>query len=208
MYALTILSFDSDFSKNDQKMVWLIEMHEILLQALITLFNITEATFEQRVGIALYFENLKRLPDHLKKTILGEMGVPQVETSKSPKISRVHRQISEGLKRKFWENRKDFIVVDGESGLDSGILPMEITIKDGTGKRIAFVEIDGPNHYITLEDGQVARKRRDQLKEELYKFNQPGVPLMRIDLAESKRQDKKVTENIYQKISSFSNEKS
>jgi hypothetical protein len=204
MWAFTIFSYDSDLSKNDQKTVWLMEMHEMLIQALTTLFKVTEASLQQRVGIALYFENLQRLPEDIKKTIAGEMSLPRVEARKSSKISRVHKRISEGLKRMFAKNKKDFIVVDEESGLGSGILPMGITIKDGTGKRIiAFVEIDGPNHYITLEDGRVARKRRDQLKEELYKFNHPGVPLMRVDLAEGKRKEKNVTENIYGKIISL-----
>jgi hypothetical protein len=31
MWALTVLSFDSDLSKNNQKTIWLIEMHRMLL---------------------------------------------------------------------------------------------------------------------------------------------------------------------------------
>jgi hypothetical protein len=207
MYALTILSYDSNISKNDQKTVWLIEMHQILIQALITLFKVTEATFEQRVVIALYFENLKRLPEDIQKTILGTMVVPRVEARKSSKASHF-KKISEGLRRKFSENKKDFIVVDEESGLESEILPMDITIKDGTGKRIiAFIDFESPYHLMTRPDGQIFRKRRYQLKAELYKFNHPGVPVMRIDLVESKQRHEEYVEELYQKISSTVNEK-
>jgi hypothetical protein len=103
------------------------------------------------------------------------------------------------LRRKFTENKSDFIVVDEESRLDSEILPMDITIKEGVeNKIIAFIEIDGPDHCVTREDGQRVSHRRDQLREELYKFNHPGVPLFRIDLLDKRRTETYVEE--YEKI--------
>jgi hypothetical protein len=151
MYALTILSYDSDLSKNDQKMTWLIEMHRMLLKAMKDRFEPDLATVESKDSVALYFENLKRLPDETRKTILGELSLPRVKAKEPSEPSHTHQRISALMRRTFAENKKDFIVVDEESGLKSGILPMDITIKDGTGKRIiSFIEIDGPSHFFTL----------------------------------------------------------
>jgi hypothetical protein len=200
MWALTILSYDSDLSKNNKKTAWLIEMHRVLVQAVQYQFKAKKAKDEEKDAVAFYFENLKRLSEETKRTILGEMGLPRVKAVSSTKASHSHQVISEGLKRKFAENNKDFIVIDEESGLESGILPMDITIKDASGKRIiAFIEIDGPDHFLTREDGQRVPQRRDQLREELYKFNHPGIPLLRIDLMR-RRGYEEYSEELYEKI--------
>jgi hypothetical protein len=201
MWALTVLSFDSDLSKKSQKTDWLIEMHRMLLQALRNQFRITKDTpIEERRSIALYFENLKRLPEKAQKFILGEMSLPRAKAPRPSAASLSHQRISERLRRKFTENNKDFIVVDEESGLDSGILPMDITIKEGVeNKIIAFIEIDGPDHFVTREDGQRVSHRGDQLREELYKFNHPGVPLLRIDLLDQRPYDQYANE-LFEKI--------
>jgi hypothetical protein len=197
MYALTILSFDSDLLKNDQKAIWLIEMHRILLQAAKSQFRGEEVPFEEKRALALYFENLKLLPEETKKLILGKMGLPTVRPSTA---SHAHQRISEELRNKLAEDKKDFIVIDKESGLETGILPIDITIKDGTGKRIiSFIELDAPDHFITLEDGQRIPKRLYQLREELYKFNHPGIPLLRIDLLD-KRPYEEYAEELYGKL--------
>jgi hypothetical protein len=174
MWALTILSYDSDLSKNSQKTVRLVELHQMLVQAYKNQFRAKEAKPEEKGAVALYFENLKRLSEETKKTILGEMSLRRVKALVPSEASHTHRNISEELRRLFAKNKKDFIVVDEESGLDSEILPMDIIIKDGTGNKIiAFIELDGPYHFITREDGQRIARRQDQLKEELYKFNHP-----------------------------------
>jgi hypothetical protein len=203
MWALTVLSFDSDLSQNNQKTIWLIEMHRMLLQALKNQFIKKDAVPEDNGSISLYFENLKRLPESTKKAILGDMPFPRATAPQPSEVSSSHQRISEGLRRKFTENRKDFIVVDEESGFDSGILPMDITIKEGVeNKIIAFIEIDGPDHFITREDGQRVAHRGDQLKEELYKFNHPGVPLLRIDLLDQRPYEGYVKE-LYEKLAAM-----
>jgi hypothetical protein len=201
LWALTVLSYDSDLSKKNQKTIWLIEMHRMLFQALKNQFIVTNDTpIEEKDSIALYFENLRRLPGNTKKAILGDMPFPRVKASQPSEVSSSHQRISEGLRRKFTENNKDFIVADDESGLDSGILPIDITIKEGVENRmIAFIEIDGPDHFITREDGQRVAHRRDQLREELYKFNHPGVPLLRIDLLDNRRKEEYL-EELYEKV--------
>jgi hypothetical protein len=200
MWALTVLSFDSDLSRYNQKTTWLIEMHQMLLQALTNQFKAEEATEEENDSIALYFEHLARLPEKTRETILGEMPLPKVKSMRSSQASPSNKRISEGLRRKFTENKKDFIIVDEESGLDSGILPMDITIKEGVENRIiAFIELDGPDHFVTREDGQRVAHRRDQLKEELYKFNHPRIPLLRIDLLDNRPYERHV-EELYEKI--------
>jgi hypothetical protein len=203
MWALTVLSYDRDLSlsREKRKSLWLIEMHKMLLEALKNQFKAEEATEEENDSIALYFENLARLPKETRETILGEMPVPKVKGAmRSSQASPSDQRISEGLRRKFTENKKDFIVVDEESGLDSEILPMNITIKDGTGNKIiAFIEIDGADHFIIGAEGQRILKRGDELREDLYKFNHPGIPLLRIDLLD-KRQIEDYVEELYQKI--------
>jgi hypothetical protein len=173
----------------------------MLFQTLKNHFIITKETpVEAKDSIALYFENLKRLPEKTTKAILGDIPFPRVKAPQPSAVSPSHQRISEGLRRKFTENKSDFIVVDEESGLDSGILPMDITIKEGVeNKIIAFIEIDGPDHCVTREDGQRVTHRRDQLKEELYKFNHPGVPLLRIDLLDKRRNEEHADE-LYEKL--------
>jgi hypothetical protein len=200
MYALTMLSFDSNISKNDQKTVWLIEMHRMLVQSLITLFKRDKAKIDQKKAVALYFENLKRSSEEIKKSILRELHFPRVKVFESSNVSPSHQSISEELRRKFAKNKKDFIVVDEESGLESKVLPMDITIKDGTGKRIlAFIEIEGHSRLIARPDGQFFRKRRYQLREELYKFNHPGMPVILISPLDKRRNNERA-EELYSKV--------
>jgi hypothetical protein len=203
MYALSILSFDSNLSKNDEKAAWLIEMHRMLFQAYKDQFKADKANSDQKSDVALYFETVKRLPEEMKKDLFGEMSLPRVNAFGLYRPYTYLKKISELLRRKFSVNESDFIVVTLESGLESEILPMNITIKDGTGKRIiGFIEIDGPSHFITVEDGQEVLKRRNQLKEELYKFNHPGMPLMRIDLSDKRRYEEYADE-LYEKVTIY-----
>jgi hypothetical protein len=175
-------------------------MHRMLLQALQNRLKTEKASVAERDSIAVYFEKLKRLPEKTTKAILGDMPFPRVKAPQPSEVSSSHQRITEGLRRKFTENNKDFIVVDEESGLDSGILPMDITIKERVENRIiAFIEIDGPDHFITREDGERVSHRRDQLREELYKFNHPGVPLLRINLLDNRRKEEHA-EELYEKI--------
>jgi hypothetical protein len=200
MRALTVLSYDCDLAKNSQKTDWLIEMNRMLLQAWKNQSNAGEENGVEQRAMALYFENLKRLLEKTKKPTSGDIPFPRVRASRSTAASPSHQRISEGLRRKFTENNKDFIIVDEESGLDSGILPMDITVKEGVeNKIIAFIEIDGPDHFITREDGQRVSRRFDQLREELYKFNHPGVPLLRIDLLDNRRKEEHA-EELYEKV--------
>jgi hypothetical protein len=203
MWALTILSYDSDLLKNCQKTVWLIEMHRMLVQAYKNQFRAEEAKPQQKGGVAFYFENLKRLSEETRKTILGEMSLPRLKAVDPSQPSPAHQIISERLRRLFAEKKKDFIVVDEKSGLDSEILPMDITIKVGTRNRIiAFIELDGLYHFITREeDGRRIARRQDQLKEELYKFNHPGIPLLRVDLMTGRRYEE-YAEALYKRIKS------
>jgi hypothetical protein len=200
MRALTVLSYDCDLAKNSQKTDWLIEMNRMLLQAWKNQSNAGEENVVEQRAMALYFENLKRLLEKTKKPTSGDIPFPQVKAPHPTSSSPTHRLISKGLRRKFTENNKDFIIVDEESGLDSGILPMDITIKEGVeNKIIAFIEIDGPDHFITREDGQRVSRRFDQLREELYKFNHPGVPLLRIDVLDNRRKEEHA-EELYEKV--------
>jgi hypothetical protein len=85
----------------------------MLLQALRNQFRITKDTpVEERDSIALYFENLRRLPENAKKAILGDMPFPRVQAPQPSEVSSSHHRISEALRRKFTEHNKDFIVVD------------------------------------------------------------------------------------------------
>jgi hypothetical protein len=82
---------------------------------------------------------------------------------------------------------------------------MDLTIKEGTESRtIAFIEVDGCYHFITTEDGQRISKRGDQSREELYKFNHPGVPLLRIDLLDNRPCERYVEELFEEMVSTKS----
>jgi hypothetical protein len=117
------------------------------------------------------------------------------------------KMIYDGIKRCYGDKNKistnpqgiaNIIYSFGEMKFKwADILPMDITIKEGAeNKIIAFIEIDGPDHFVTREDGQRVSHRRDQLREELYKFNHPGVPLLRID----QRPYERYVEELYEKL--------
>jgi hypothetical protein len=207
MYALTVLSFDSDLSKDDKKTLLLLEMHRTLIQELAKQVDPMGANVGESLAVALYFENLKRFPA-VHKTILGGKNFPAVMARElAPEVSPFQQKIFDGLKRKFAANKnnnENFVVVEGRSALASGILPMSITVKSkpgsGSSNSIkAFIAIDDEDHFTTNADGRRVRNRLDLLKEVLYKFNHPKTQFWRID-ATGNRRPEELVEELYRKI--------
>src|SRR5689334_18780763 len=99
MYALTLLSYDIDYSKKSEKTDWLIEMNQLLFRALKNEFKPKQATIEEKDQVAVFFENLRRLPEEEKKSILGEMNFPKVKSIQPSEPSYWHEEISKQLRR-------------------------------------------------------------------------------------------------------------
>jgi hypothetical protein len=73
-----------------------------------------------------------------------------------------------------FEKGTDYEVVPEVSSF-AGVFPVDAAIKY-RGREVAFVEVDGPSHYRF--DGQL--KRKDKLKEAMYKKKHPHCSFHRI----------------------------
>ena len=80
---------------------------------------------------------------------------------------------NQGRKTTSIEDR--FTVLNEFSGL-KGVLPIDAAVFDNQNL-LAFIEIDGESHYKQFNQ---KLRRKDKLKEFLYKYYYPSVPLFRI----------------------------
>jgi hypothetical protein len=181
-----LLSFDDDLSKKDKKTDSLLSIHRLLLNIywkLVVSEDLHEKQFESQ--LAIYFEYMRILPEDQRKTILGESKeIPFYINLQETISTNDHRILSDELRRqlKQTEDLSGLVIEDEFRGLQSGVFPVDIAVKDKkSGKIVLFVELDGQRfHYIKgIEENQLL-KRSDELKAKLYEFHYPGVPLKRI----------------------------
>lgn len=94
-----------------------------------------------------------------------------------PEPSKLQLSVVQSLTESLTEGLQ---VTNEYSGF-GGIFPVDATIfEDGTA--LAFVEVDGPHHYI---HGQLRRK--DRLKESLYRSKYPEAAFTRVSFDQVKR---------------------
>jgi hypothetical protein len=189
MFALTMISFDCDFSKRSVKSEVLLEMHALLFRIFQERFRDEEAKLENISQFAIYFENLKTLSVEQKNRITGGKGIiPSFIDRRAAHLpSKDHSEISKELGRVLQEENLNFQIIDEFQGLESRSFPMDIALMDSNKNIKGFVEVNGPHHYIRTKEEKIILRREDELKKKLYQFHYPGVPLLAIDLVGEKK---------------------
>lgn len=121
--------------------------------------------------IAVFFALVEALPNgkNVIESILGH--IPQVSGPAALVPSGLHAKVME-FTMKHLDSR--FTTQNEFNGL-KGIFPIDAAIYVGDDL-LAFIEVDGEYHY----KGQQELRRKDRLKEFLYKTRFPSVPLYRV----------------------------
>jgi hypothetical protein len=65
------------------------------------------------------------------------------------------------------------------SGLSGGLYPVDAAVWIGD-RLLAFIEVDGVSHYRKSANEKL--RRRDELKQWLYRHQYPNVPMLRTRL--------------------------
>jgi hypothetical protein len=204
-----MLSFDFDLSRqnSDQKTQTikraeeLIEIQRILLEMHSEFFGTENLSLEKKRQFAIYFEYLKTLPEELQERIISSSSsssssggvdlrtalldytLPRQEST----VPKDHQQILEELQRivKVERVSRRIILEDEFRGLETGVFPMQLAVKDKKrGTILLFIELEGEMFNTALStETTIEEKREHELKEKLYQFHYPGVPLKRIQLS-------------------------
>jgi hypothetical protein len=134
-------------------------------------------TFDQ---FAIYMELMRTLPEGraLVSRLWPGEGEAAAACPSGPSAtipSRMHAQTVHAMMDELLALSPNFSCVNEFNGLQ-GVFPVDCAVycRDAL---VAFVEVDGEFHYKDL--GQHLR-RKDRLKEHIYRFHYPGVPLFRI----------------------------
>ena len=113
----------------------------------------------------------------LVQTVLQEYGIEPAYSGPSATIpSRLHAFTIQAISNQLYEIEKNRFTVFNEFNGLRGVFPIDAGIYD-RGELLSFIEIDGEMHYKQINQ---QLRRKDKLKEFLYKFYYPEVPLFRI----------------------------
>ena len=205
MYSLSLMTFDFDpppeggsgsfYVQNEEEratsntLLW--ELHDIILKqyCLVKPPDYSKENYDQ---FAMYFEMMSVVPQGVErmKLLFGEdnQGTPESDgisacySGPAGTIpSRLHANTVESMikflqkKAKVDKTGRKFTLFNEYSGL-KGVFPVDAAVYDGD-KLLAFVEIDGESHYKQFNQ---KLRRKDKLKEFLYRFHYPSIPLYRI----------------------------
>lgn len=184
-YGLACICFDA---KNKQDPV-LRGAHEAML---VTITNTTRADvpsisfkekdqlriFAHYVRVLKMVDDVKLIP---KPLLLGDIQADKVEEySLNRSASRLQSEVVRGLHKTLMLSQiQDIEIIPELSGFQ-GIFPVDAAILFDS-EVVALLEVDGPQHY--RDDGQLRRK--DQLKEAMYKAYYPESTFHRISWVEA-----------------------
>jgi hypothetical protein len=178
-----LLSFDYDLSHSGKKTEFLLEIYRRLLEIYSTIPEI-QNNYSVDAQLAIVFEYLSTLPKDQRTAILGDKEIPIFIDNRLTLSTQSHEQISTELRELLSkvDGCSDLIVENEFHGIQGGVYPVDITIKDKqTGKILLFVELDGEKyHYIEGVEGKQMLRRSGKLKEKLYEYCYPGVQFVRI----------------------------
>lgn len=152
----------------------LLQIHTCLLESFRRLSprDIQSENYDQ---LAIYFELLVTIPggEALAKRVLGR--VPSMSGPAATVPSRLHANMVNSILHFLLKISPEYNIYNEFCGL-SGTFPIDAAVYLGD-TLVAFVEIDGEFHYKQLAQ---KLRRKDKLKEHLYKVKYPDVPLFRI----------------------------
>jgi hypothetical protein len=184
MYSLALLTFDADSSAfasavdeqingslpHTQSENILLNVHSALLKLFVELDQATyyKENFDQ---FGVYFAFMRAWPggEKLVLSLLGEIPSTTGPTATIP--SWLHTRTIESTMS--WLNGR-FSVQHEFNGLN-GVFPVDAGIFFND-KLLVFIEVDGEFHYKGIQQ----LRRKDRLKEFLYRHAFPNIPLYRI----------------------------
>jgi hypothetical protein len=183
MYSIALSTFDVPFvspsSKSkkakmspQQSQLW--SAYRVLLETFKQL-DPADYSVENYDQYGMFFQLLKAIPGG-KELVVDVLGYfPKLSGPCGTVPSKLHARTIHAMLRNLDYIKYGFDVTNEFNGLD-GVFPVDAAVyfKD---ELIAFIEIDGEFHYRQL--GQVLR-RKDRMKEFLYRHEYPNIPLFRI----------------------------
>jgi hypothetical protein len=173
MYAVTLLTFDVEDATVHQQ---LNAVHLALLQSL-TKIGVGAFIEKERNQVLIFLEYLRHL------TGVGTTSTHQHLIRVDHEIcqmSKLHISVVQSLTEAL-QRRSSVFVLENEYSAFGGTLPVDATIFR-EGKVVAFIEIDGPHHY-----SRGVLRRKDLLKEMLYRKKHPGAVFARVRHDQVKR---------------------
>ena len=166
MYGVALLTFDA---RDPDVLRDLNKVHLALLAAL-SKVRIGSFSEKERSQVLIYLEYLRHL------TQLGELPARHQLSCVSHeelRMSKLQLNVVQSLQSAL-SKRSSTFELQNEYSAFGGTLPVDATILR-EGKVVAFIEIDGPHHY---HSGVLRRK--DVLKEMLYRRKHPGAVFARV----------------------------
>ena len=170
MYSLSLLVFDVNLG-NDPLQRQLSKAHSALLNAL---KNINNRKFneKERDQVLMYLYLLNQISPTVKvKPLYFESNKNYLNIG-----SKLQESVVSSLSNALY-TRNDELCVTNEYSAFGGILPVDATIfnHEDTKFPIAFLEVDGPHHFI---NGKLRRK--DVMKEMMYRNKYPLASFTRV----------------------------
>ena len=166
MYAVTLLTFDTS---EPDLLRDLNSVHFGLLAAL-TRVGVGSFSEKERSQVLIFLEYLKHL------TQLGDLPAHQIITQVDQDglhMSKLQLNVVQSLQTALHERTSNY-ELQNEYSAFGGTLPVDATILR-EGKVVAFIEVDGPHHYP-----RGVLRRKDLLKEMLYRRKHPGTVFARV----------------------------
>ena len=166
MYAVALLTFDA---RDSDVLRELNRVHLALLGALTSL-RIGSFSERERSQVLIYLEYLRHL------TQLGELPCRREVSCvghEELRMSKLQLSVVQSLQSALNERSSGF-ELQNEYSAFGGTLPVDATILR-EGKVVAFIEVDGPHHYPCG-----VLRRKDVLKEMLYRHKHPGAVFARV----------------------------
>jgi hypothetical protein len=166
MYAVSLLCFDVADPRLHRDLV---PVHLALLTS-ISVIGIGGFIEKERGQILIFLQFLRHL------TTVGDMPahrhIIRVDQHDLP-MSRLQMEVVHSLTEAL-ELRNSSMTLENEYSAFGGTLPVDATVFRG-GRVVAFIEIDGPHHYY-----RGVLRRKDHLKEALYRKKHPGAVFARV----------------------------
>ena len=195
-YSMVLLCFDHPWSVGEftARETVMIEMMRMLFEKALTQLDNIQGQKVQP-GLALFFFYIGTLPALARNQIVGNDTIPVLNVHATPEPSKIHQRLFVRCEE-FLRKEGIPLTVEVEfDGLGIGLYHMDMVLKRGE-QIIGFIEVDGSQHFRgqRIEAGgnsgglgePFQRRRKDLLKEFLYRHKYPGVPLKRIELFEEK----------------------